>query len=315
MDWLGTGLAGDVLGAAGSIFGSVFGSNSASEAADKAYERQRELMSLQNTYNVQTMRNRHQWEVADLKDAGLNPLLSATSPTGTLSAAAAPSVAQANKAQSAAAMANAFGSLATGLMSAKAQLKNAEANANSAQANLINAETGQKRFDFESGKAFDLQKDYFGLEKSKTETLVAGMELDNAIKKVEVEYAPLLKEKQMSKLETEIAMCRLVGEAQAAHYIMTGNAALAGAAAQTSMAATAARLGVSQEQLNSKLGKKAQQEASKIWLDNWFKNREAGYLNELDENSAYRAMKYGKGFMESVPLLGNLFDLGKGLLK
>lgn len=311
MDWLGTGLAGDVLGAVGSIAGSLFGGNDTSEAIKQNWL----MFEEQKHYNTEVMQNKHQWEYNDLRAAGINPLLTSVSSSGTLSAPNSQPAPKADRAHSAAALGSAFAQIFSNSANAAAQLKNAEANANSAKANLINAETNQDRFNFDSGEAFNLQKDYFGLEKSKVEPVIAGLKLDNAIKAVELEFAPKLKEKQMTKLETEIAMCRLVGEAQAAHYYMTGNAALAGAAAQQSMAATAARLGVSQEQLNSKLGKKAQQEASKIWIDNWFKNREAGYLKELDENPLYRSMKYSKGFAESVPLLGNLFDLGRSFLK
>lgn len=313
MDWIGSGLAGGVLSAAGSIFGGLFGSNSAEEEADKAYERQRELMSLQNLYNVQTMQHKHQWEVEDLKSAGINPLLSATQPTGTLSTSAAPSVAVANKAQSAAALANAFTQLGTGLLSAKAQMKNAEANANSAQANLINAQTNQDRFKFDSGEAFNLSKDIFGLEKQKAEPMIAGLKIDNAIKAVEAEYIPKLKEAELNKVQTDIAVAWLVGEAQAKHYIMTGNAALASAAAQQSMAATAARLGVSQELLNSKLGEKAIQEAKKIELDSFKISREKGYLESLDQNESYRFMKTWKYAFDDIPILGNLGDYFKGV--
>lgn len=318
MDWLGSGLAGDVLGAAGSVLGSIFGGNSASEEADKAYQRQRELMSLQNLYYNQNwdyqMLNKHQLEVRDLKAAGINPLISVgTGQSATPAAPSAPSVAVANKAQSAAAMSNAFSQMFSSVMNAKAQMKNAEANANSAQANLINAQTNQDRFKFDSGEAFNLSKDYFGLEKQKAEPMIAGMKLDNAIKSVEVEYIPKLKKAELNKIETDIAVAWLVGEAQAKHYIMTGNAALASAAAQQSMAATAARLGISQELLNSKLGEKAIQEAKKIELDSFKVSREKGYLESLDKNDTYRFMKTWKHAFDDIPILGNLGDYLRGV--
>lgn len=58
MSWLG-----DV---GGGLVSSAFNSWSASKAASKAYGRQ-----------VEMMKNSHQWEVEDLKKAGLNPILSA----------------------------------------------------------------------------------------------------------------------------------------------------------------------------------------------------------------------------------------------
>lgn len=74
------------IGFAGDVLGGIMGQNSAEEAAQMQYENQKNLMQLQQTYNVTNYQNRHAWEVADLRKAGLNPILSANS------AAAAPSV-------------------------------------------------------------------------------------------------------------------------------------------------------------------------------------------------------------------------------
>lgn len=308
MDWLGTGLAGDVLGAVGSLAGSLFGGNDASEAIKQNWL----MFEEQKHYNTEVMQNKHQWEYNDLRAAGINPLLTSVNSSGTLSAPASQPAPKADRAHSAAALGSAFSQMFSNSASAAAQLKNAEANANSAQANLINAETNQARFKFDSGEAFNLQKDYFGLEKSKVEPMVAGMKLDNAIKAVEAEYIPKLKEAELNKIETDIAVAWLVGKAQADHYIMTGNAALASAAAQQSMAATAARLGISQEQLNSQLGEKAIAEAKKIDLDSFKISREKGYLEALDQNETYRFMKTWKHAFDDIPILGNLGEYLKG---
>lgn len=55
-----------LLGAAAGLFGS----SSANEASAKAAERA-------NAFTTRQMKNRHQWEVQDLRKAGLNPVLSA----------------------------------------------------------------------------------------------------------------------------------------------------------------------------------------------------------------------------------------------
>lgn len=56
------GFVNDILG----------GTTSAAKAQKYALQQQ----SLQNTFNKETMQNLHQWEVEDLKKAGLNPALS-----------------------------------------------------------------------------------------------------------------------------------------------------------------------------------------------------------------------------------------------
>ena len=74
------------IGFASDIVSGIMGSNSAQEAADQQFQHQWELMNHQDELNVKNYGHRHQWEVSDLRKAGLNPILSANS------AAAAPSV-------------------------------------------------------------------------------------------------------------------------------------------------------------------------------------------------------------------------------
>lgn len=75
-------------GIAGDIIGGLFGTSSAkkqNKAAAAAAERQYAM-------NKEMMQNRHQWEVADLRAAGLNPILSAHSAPSMGSVSAAPVV-------------------------------------------------------------------------------------------------------------------------------------------------------------------------------------------------------------------------------
>lgn len=68
-----------VLDKIGSAVNKLLGGNtSAKQAQEYALQQQ----ATQNAYNVETMKNLHQWEVADLKAAGLNPALGYGGNTG-----------------------------------------------------------------------------------------------------------------------------------------------------------------------------------------------------------------------------------------
>lgn len=69
-----------IVGAAGSVAGSLVNAFSSSSAADKAFERQKELMSLQQQYAVENWNrevnyNDPKAQMQRLKNAGLNPNL------------------------------------------------------------------------------------------------------------------------------------------------------------------------------------------------------------------------------------------------
>ena len=136
MSWLSS-VAGSVLGGVGEYIG-----------ASSANRLQQDLFNQQVSFNREVMQNRHQWEVEDLKKAGLNPLLSATTGTGTLSASAPPITQKANYAQSAAALA-----------SLSIQDKQADAMLQSAEAAKISAEVAKTKTDFDVGKSFDFTVD------------------------------------------------------------------------------------------------------------------------------------------------------------
>lgn len=69
-----------IIGAAGSVAGSLINTSSSSSAADKAFERQKDLMALQQQYavenwNRETNYNDPKAQMQRLKNAGLNPNL------------------------------------------------------------------------------------------------------------------------------------------------------------------------------------------------------------------------------------------------
>lgn len=63
--------------AGASLFGGLFGKDSASSNASSAIAFNREEAEKNRAFQLSAFQNRHQWEVADLKAAGLNPILSA----------------------------------------------------------------------------------------------------------------------------------------------------------------------------------------------------------------------------------------------
>lgn len=76
-------LASGVLAGLSNIAGGAISGATAKAQNKRQYEYARALQAQQFEYNKWFGRNRHQQEVLDLKDAGLNPLLSATTGTGT----------------------------------------------------------------------------------------------------------------------------------------------------------------------------------------------------------------------------------------
>ena len=70
LDW-----ASSVLGFAGDMFGSMFGNDATAEMQQANIDFMREQLQ-----------NKHQWEVKDLRKAGLNPILSATNGSSAASA-------------------------------------------------------------------------------------------------------------------------------------------------------------------------------------------------------------------------------------
>lgn len=75
-DLLNTGLAG------------MMGYASNKKLMKKQFEYQKELQKIQNDYNVYNFQHQNQWRVADLRSAGLNPILSATGGTSVAPASA-----------------------------------------------------------------------------------------------------------------------------------------------------------------------------------------------------------------------------------
>lgn len=77
LDWLGA-----AIGGISSIFGQSSANASAEEAADKQMKFQNEQALANRDFVAHMSKSAHQYEVADLRAAGLNPILSATGGNG-----------------------------------------------------------------------------------------------------------------------------------------------------------------------------------------------------------------------------------------
>lgn len=233
--------------AAGAIVGGIgeyFGTSSANAL-------QQSLFNQQIGFNREVMQNRHQWEVADLKKAGLNPLLSATTGTGTLSAPNPPTTQKANYAQSAAQLAT-----------LSIQDKQAEAMRQSAEAAKIAAEASRDKTAFDIGKSFDFAVDSWKkdfelrsrladsqIQSSNAQTkLIEAQEMAQKINNV---YLPDILEMNLSEADTRIAVSLAQTAADVKLKEAQTSATLSDSEVNRILAQNAVRNGVSERALNT----------------------------------------------------------------
>lgn len=152
-------ILGGILGAAGSLWAS-----SASQSSAKS------SMNAQR----EALQNRHQWEVADLKAAGLNPILSANSGAGSMSGAQATAENPAN-----AAVSSASGIKQMKIMERQQRnqdmLAKTEADLNSARTAKENQEAMLVASQIDSGY-YGRQSDYLGASADQARTNISYME-------------------------------------------------------------------------------------------------------------------------------------------
>lgn len=290
---------GDALGPVIGAVGGILGASMESDATSSANDLQRETLEKQMAFNREVMHNRHQWEVEDLKKAGLNPLLSTTSPTGTLSAPGAPAAVKANYAQSA----QTFASLA----SLSIQNKQAEAQLASSEAAKLNAESLKRKTDFETGSQFDFAKSSwqsdFNLRKSVADSSIATaveqrklIEAQTMYQKIQNVYAPYLNELSLSQGEQAMALAVMKTDAEVKELNARAGSEVTNAQANMMLAVNAEKMGVSQRSLNSANMKNVLQDVQHKVYEQRFENKGYGWY----DFSNY----FGKVVKNFIPILG-----------
>lgn len=197
--------------------------------------------------NREFYQNRHQWEVEDLRKAGLNPILSANSAAGSGIGSTSSSSAYGDLGQVITNSAN------TAL--ARKQLDIAETNAETnrllatndkvkARAQELDAETRANSASH-TNTLTDVQADY-------TKTLVRSTE-------VKIELDKAMNHAQINNIDQRLIMARLELAGRLELMKAQGNAALSQAAAANVMAEVARENGISQRQLWSSLSGDANQ--------------------------------------------------------
>lgn len=282
MDWLGFGA---------SVLGGLFESASASDA----YSNQMAMLERQIEANKETMQNRHQWEVNDLRQAGLNPLMSVASPTGTLSAPSPASVQKANIAQSA----SALGQLSIANKQAEAQLITAKANEKSAQAAATNADSLRDKTQFEIGEQWSAQKPLLEAQASSAlsqANLNSKLAITEGIKN---DWLPKIYELDANLKEKQALMAVIVGSAQAEYYHQAGSSALRQAAAAEYVAETGRMLGLKDIEVKNKEIEfkdvdmsRVREEARRIAYQAEMASRENRYQHFNESSGYYRFTRH-----------------------
>ncbi|QRV61752.1 VP2 [Microvirus sp.] len=280
---------GDAAGAVAGAVGEYFGTASANALQQSMFNRQM-------AFNREVMQNRHQWEVEDLKKAGLNPLLSATSPTGTLSAPGASAPAKANYAQSAQALA-----------SLSIQNKQAEAQLASSEAAKLNAESLKRKTDFETGSQFDFAKSSwqsdFNIRKSLADSSIAtASEQQKLIKaqtqyqKIQNIYLPYLNETTLDSGQQAMALALMKTDAEVKELNARAGSEVTNAQANMMLAVNAEKMGVSQRSLNAANAKNILKDVEHKAYEYRYENKGFGWY----DFSNY----FGKVIKNFIPILG-----------
>lgn len=299
MSFLGD-IAGAVIGAGSSIWG-------ANQSNSAAFEMQANSINAQR----ESLQNRHQWEVEDLRKAGLNPILSATnsaggSISGATSNVTAPDISGAlNKIAN-----SAFAKKQTELLekelqvkqdNAKASLTNADANQINSQARMIEAHNDQVK----TNSAVEYNNANISYLGAMTNYTKQKQENETAMNKMQISEIQQRITNSVQELAAKIVYLQKTGDAA----LMSASAAQRNAAAQELMAQVAQQNGISLRQLQGALTQKGLAEVGEISarINNYnaqtFKTQTEGNIlynrypltSGKDSNTGLRQALFGTG--------------------
>lgn len=228
------GLTAALVGAGADLLGGLMGNAFSSAAEGDAFADNVALMRFQNDLNVKNYKHRHQWEVEDLRAAGLNPILSANS-GATVAGTGLPTMAQRKTPDfDVSKAANAITQSALAKKQIEIADKNAESERIKADADMLRARQDEAR----TPSAISLNT---AQEKE-------------ALKKVEMadkyyDMDKLYKEAQVSELQARIINATMQAKAYVEYMAIKGQADLISANAHSASAAAANRQAAASERM------------------------------------------------------------------
>lgn len=294
-------VAGAVIGAGSSIWG-------ANQANSAAFEMQANSINAQR----ESMQNRHQWEVADLKKAGLNPILSATNSAGGSISGATANVTAPDISGALNKIANsAFAKKQTELLekelqvkqdNAKANLTNADANQINSQARMIEAHNDQVK----TNSAVEYNNANISYLGAMTNYTKQKQENETAMNKMQISEIQQRITNSVQELAAKIVYLQKTGDAA----LVSASAAQRNAAAQELMAQVAQQNGISLRQLQGALTQKGLAEVGEISarINNY--NAQA-FKTQTEGNILYNRYPLTSGKDSNTGLRQDLFGTGE----
>lgn len=300
MSFLGD-IAGAVIGAGSSIWG-------ANQSNSAAFEMQANSINAQR----ESMQNRHQWEVEDLRKAGLNPILSATNSAGGSISGATANVTAPDISGALNKIANsAFAKKQTELLekelqvkqdNAKANLTNADANQINSQARMIEAHNDQ----IKTNSAVEYNNANISYLGAMTNYTKQKQENETAMNKMQISEIQQRIINSVQELAAKIVYLQKTGDAA----LMSASAAQRNAAAQELMAQVAQQNGVSLRQLQGALTQKGLAEVGEISarINNY--NAQT-FKTQTEGNILYNRYPLTSGKDSNTGLRQDLFGTGE----
>lgn len=300
MSFLGD-IAGAVIGAGSSIWG-------ANQSNSAAFEMQANSINAQR----ESMQNRHQWEVEDLRKAGLNPILSATNSAGGSISGATANVTTPDISGALNKIANsAFAKKQTELLekelqvkqdNAKANLTNADANQINSQARMIEAHNDQ----IKTNSAVEYNNANISYLGAMTNYTKQKQENETAMNKMQISEIQQRITNSVQELAAKIVYLQKTGDAA----LMSASAAQRNAAAQELMAQVAQQNGISLRQLQGALTQKGLAEVGEISarINNY--NAQT-FKTQTEGNILYNRYPLTSGKDSNTGLRQDLFGTGE----